>query len=132
MNDLTIFSHLKNVIEQVPLPLRDCLENTTACHLSCERTMLHCLEMGGDHADPFHIRLLRDCSEICATTADFLMRGSVLHPYTCGACAEACMLCAEDCERIGSHDPVMRACADLCRRCAESCRRMAIPMRAAA
>lgn len=125
MNDLTLSSHLQNALHQFPSHLRECLENCTACHISCEHTLQHCLQMGGDHADPLHIRLLRDCAQICATSADFLTRGSDLHPFTCAACAEACSRCADDCERIGAHDPVMKACAELCRRCAESCRQMA-------
>ena len=91
----------------------------------CVETVQHCLQMGGKHANLSHIRLLLDCAEICQTSANFMMRGSDLHPRTCELCAEVCEQCAEDCERIGSAgDETMARCADLCRRCGEFCRKM--------
>jgi hypothetical protein len=101
-----------------------CIERCQECHEVCLATIPHCLEMGGEHARPAHIRLMLDCVEICQTCADFLLRGSELHRLTCGACAEVCRRCADDCDRLGD-DETMKACADVCRRCAESCARMA-------
>jgi hypothetical protein len=67
-----------------------------------------------------------DCSQICAVSADFMLRMSDLHGRTCGVCAEACQRCADDCARVGDgQDPQMKACADACCRCAESCHKMA-------
>lgn len=71
-----------------------------------------------------HIRLLLDCKQICATSADFMARGSDLHAEICAVCADVCERYARDCEQFGD-DPVMRAWAEACRRCAESCRQMA-------
>lgn len=104
--------------------MQACIDNCTRCHAICVETMTHCLKQGGRHADPAHIRLLADCAQICATSADFMLRGSDLHGRTCAACAEVCDRCAESCERMDD-DEMMKACADECRRCAESCRRMA-------
>jgi hypothetical protein len=104
--------------------IRECIDNCQNCHAICQETVSHCLQKGGPHAAPDHIRLLLDCVQICATSADFMLRGSDLHTYTCGVCAEVCELCAQDCERFGD-DEMMRRCAEICRRCAESCRRMA-------
>jgi hypothetical protein len=101
-----------------------CIDNCTRCHAICVETIRHCLEKGGRHAAPAHIRLLQDCAQICATSADFMLRGSELHSRTCAACAEVCARCAEECERMADDD-MMRECAELCRRCAESCREMA-------
>lgn len=101
-----------------------CIDNCQECHEVCLRMVSHCLQKGGRHAEPSHIRLLLDCAEICETSANFMIRGSDLHVYTCGACSEACERCAEDCERLGD-DAEMRRCAEVCRRCADSCRRMA-------
>jgi hypothetical protein len=84
----------------------------------------HCLEKGGRHAEPQHIRLLLDCAEICQTSANFMVRGSDLHAATCRACAEVCERCADDCERMAD-DEMMRRCAEICRRCAASCAQMA-------
>jgi len=101
-----------------------CIKNCLECHSICQRTAMHCLGLGGEHAAAMHIRLLLDCAEICQTSAGFMLRGSGLHGRTCAVCAEVCDLCAVECERPG-HDNQMKACAEACRVCAESCRRMA-------
>ena len=79
---------------------------------------------GRPHAAAAHIELLRDCAEICRTSADFLLRASKNHSITCGACAVVCEACADDCAAFNDDDD-MRRCADTCRRCAASCRSMA-------
>jgi hypothetical protein len=104
--------------------MRECIARCQSCHSVCSETITYCLRQGGPHAEPDHIRLMLDCVEICQTSANFMLRGSDLHPLTCGACAEICERCAEDCDRMGE-DETMRRCVDECRRCAESCRRMA-------
>ena len=104
--------------------MQECIDNCTSCHATCMETLSHCLEKGGKHAEPSHIRLLADCAQICATSADFMLRGSDLHRLTCGVCAEVCRRCAEACDRLAD-DEIMRRCAEECRRCAESCRKMA-------
>ncbi len=104
--------------------MQQCIQNCTECHRICLETVQHCLQMGGKHAEAAHIRLLLDCAQICATSADFMIRGSDLHPRTCGVCAEVCVRCAEECERIADGDEMMLRCAEVCRRCAESCRQM--------
>jgi hypothetical protein len=104
--------------------MQECVQNCTDCHRICLETAAYCVQMGGPHAEASHVGLLLDCAQICATSADFMTRGAVLHPRVCGVCAEVCERCAEDCERFGD-DAQMRRCAEVCRRCAESCRRMA-------
>jgi hypothetical protein len=89
-------------------------------------TARHCLEKGGRHAAAPHITLLLDCSEICRTAADFMLRKSPLHARACEVCAEVCDRCEESCESFGGEaDELMRDCARICRSCAEVCRRMA-------
>lgn len=109
---------------QIGGEMRECIQRCTDCHNVCVETVSHCLELGGPHAEARHIRLLLDCAQICATSADFMLRGSDLHGRVCGVCAEVCDRCAVDCERFGD-DEQMRRCAEACRRCAEACRRMA-------
>jgi len=101
------------------------IENCTQYHATCIATIQHCLGMGGRHASRDHIRLMADCAQICRTSADFMIRGSDLHPLTCGVCAEVCQRCADDCEQMSGADATMKRCAEICRRCAESCRQMA-------
>lgn len=104
--------------------MQDCIQACQACHNICVETTQHCLQMGGEHTRPEHIRLMLDCAEICQTSANFMLRGSALHAYTCGACAEVCERCAQDCARF-TDDPTMQRCAEACRSCARSCRDMA-------
>jgi hypothetical protein len=110
-------------MHQITPEMRECIQECEDCHAVCVETMNHCLQEGGRHAEADHIRLLLDCAEICRTGANFMLRGSDLHAYTCGVCAEICDRCAADCERV-MDDEIMRRCAETCRRCAASCRRM--------
>lgn len=100
-----------------------CISECLDCHRICLQTVQHCLEKGGKHASPEHIRLLLDCAEICQTSANFMLRGSPLHRRTCAVCAEVCTRCAESCEAIGGEQ--LDDCAEACRSCAESCAQMA-------
>lgn len=111
--------------------MQECIQNCLDCHSICVQTVQYCLQQGGTHVAPQHIRLLLDCAEICQTSANFMLRESDLHQRTCGVCAEVCARCAEDCRQM-SNDPQMQACADACRRCAESCQRMGPPRSATA
>ncbi|MBN8555450.1 MAG: four-helix bundle copper-binding protein [Deltaproteobacteria bacterium] len=103
--------------------LKDCIDNCTTCHDVCAETIQYCLEKGGKHAEAKHIRLLIDCAEICQTSANYMLRGSDLHPETCRTCAIVCDQCAESCEQM-TGDAEMKCCADICRKCADSCHRM--------
>ena len=104
--------------------MQQCIDACLECYASCVSTAQHCLQLGGTHASPEHIRLLDDCAEICRTSAGFMLRGSDHHARTCGVCAEICRACEKSCRSMGN-DEMMQQCADACRRCAESCARMA-------
>lgn len=100
------------------------IQNCLDCYRVCLQTATYCLQMGGKHAAPEHIKLLLDCAEICQTSAGFMLRYSDLHGQTCAVCAEVCEQCAESCRQFEG-DAQMKACAEACRRSAESCRQMA-------
>ena len=104
--------------------MQECIKNCQDCHSFCLETVTYCLEKGGKHAELGHMQLLLDCTEICQTSANFMLRDSDLHSRTCGVCAEVCERCAQSCAQFPD-DTQMIACADICRRCADSCRRMA-------
>lgn len=104
--------------------MEQCVDDCTECATTCEETIAHCLAMGGKHAEHQHIALLMDCASICAAAAASMSRGSLAHRLFCGACAEICKLCEEDCRAMGD-DAMMLECAEMCRQCAESCDRMA-------
>lgn len=103
--------------------MQECVNQCLACYQICLSTAAgHCLEAGGRHAEPPHLRLMFACAELCRSSAHLMLLGSDDHRIACRACAEICERCAEDCERIGD----MEICVLACRRCAESCGRMAI------
>lgn len=103
--------------------LDDCIRKCQECASVCTQTSMHCLDLGGRHADAGHQRLLRDCADICATAARFMNRGSPRHPHICRECAEICRKCADDCDRVagGNADSHMTRCAAACRECASIC-----------
>jgi len=103
--------------------MKDCIETCNECRDECEATFYqHCLEMGEDHAEQKHVRLMADCIEICQTAAHFMLRGSEQHMAICAACADICDACADSCEELDGEE--MKNCAETCRKCAESCRAM--------
>jgi hypothetical protein len=102
--------------------MRRCIDICLRCHRTClTETSQHCLEAGGAHTAPPHLRLMLACAEICRTSAAMMMIGVEQHRLTCGVCAEICEACARSCEEVGG----MEECVRTCRECAESCRQMA-------
>jgi len=102
--------------------MQECIRECQQCHTICLSMLAnHCLEQGGEHLEAKHVRTMLDCAQICATSADFMLRSSDLHYLVCDACAKICAECARSCERLDG----MQACVDACRRCAETCRKMA-------
>lgn len=88
------------------------------CHMTCSSmAMTHCLEMGGEHARPQHLRLMLDCAALCAFTADALGRKSQFHNRFAALCAEVCETCAKDCEALGDMEDCVRSCRDCVRLC---------------
>jgi hypothetical protein len=95
-----------------------------ACRQECQDMLFnHCLEIGGKHLDPDHVRIMMDCIEMCQTAADAMVRRSPVHAVICTACAEVCDACADSCQKVGGVG--MELCADACRECAALCRQMA-------
>lgn len=116
-------------MNQLSNQAHNALHALAACHQTCHSmAMVHCLELGGEHARPQHLRLMLDCADICATTADFIGRKSQFHTQIAGLCVEICETCAEACEKLGQ----MEACVSACRECAERCREIARANHAAA
>jgi hypothetical protein len=103
---------------------RDGIEALQHCHATCHSmAMTHCLEMGGEHARPQHLRLMLDCAGFCAFTADALGRKSQFHTRFVALCAEVCETCATDCTALGD----MEECVEACGACARICRELSRP-----
>jgi hypothetical protein len=98
-----------------------CSDICAQCHATCENLIQHCLTKGGKHTDPNHIKLLRDCAEICQTCANFCIRKSNKCGPVCTACAIISKACADSCLKVDSNDEMMKKCAELCKKCAETC-----------
>src|SRR5262245_59096909 len=96
-----IHMHVRKVAQIAQHAIR----NTQDCEAICGQTVQYCLEMGGEHAPPAHIKLLLDCADICAATKNILLRGS--HQQVLEACATLCELCAASCEKFVG-DPQMK------------------------
>ena len=109
-------------MHQISTEMQRCIDECLRCYQTCLGTATnHCLEAGGQHVEPQHVRLMMACAEICRTSAHFMLMNSEHNKHLCRECAEICDQCAADCERVGE----MAACVQQCRACAESCRKMA-------
>jgi hypothetical protein len=106
--------------------LQSCIDNCTTCHATCTTTLQYSIEKAGKYAEPNLLGRLQDCAQTCVTSLDFMLRGSDMHPYTCGVCAEACDRCARSCEQLASatNDSELKDCAETCKRCAQTCHEM--------
>lgn len=104
---------------------KKCLE----CSVTCLETLQYCAKIGDSHRDPAHLQLLRDCAELCVTTANFLATDSYYRTELAMICAEICDACAIDCEQF-ENDEQMRLCAEICQTCAVTCRRVTIELAA--
>lgn len=104
--------------------VEECIEITTKCANVCQESIDYCLQQGGKHVQPHHMKSLIDCAEICRTCDDYLLRRSEHMGEICGVCADVCVTCAESCASM-TGDKKMQECADICNRCADACRRMA-------
>ena len=104
--------------------MQQCIQNCRDCQRACMLTLADMLKAGKAE----HARLILDCAEICQVSANFMIRESESHGYTCAVCAQVCERCAEACEKSG--DEQLKLCAEMCRRCADSCHYMADTMAA--
>lgn len=122
----TTNQYLKNAFKNMTDEMQISIQNCSVCHQVCVQTMVHCIEKGGAHVAPEHLKQLIDCAEICSVSANFMTRNAELYPSVCRICADICESCATSCEQLGGNDDVLESCAEICRRCAESCQKMAV------
>ena len=96
----------------------DCSQTCTACADAClaEESVAELRRC---------IRLDLDCADVCDATGRIVSRQTAFEPEMARAalraCAEACRLCGEECERHASHHEHCRVCAEACRRCEQAC-----------
>ena len=124
--------HVRRMIETNPSPpqvdptaLVECIEACVDCGQSCTACADACL--GEEDVQMLRrcIRLNLDCADVCDVTGKLLSQQTAFEPRmaraTLEACAEACRLCGEECERHAEHHEHCRVCAQTCRRCESAC-----------
>ncbi|UKJ75563.1 four-helix bundle copper-binding protein [Azospirillum brasilense] len=98
----------------------DCAQTCTTCADAC---------LGEDQVAELVqcIRLNMDCADVCTATGSVATRRSgsneVVIRAMLDACATACRLCAEECERHAGMHQHCRICAEACRACEDACRK---------
>ena len=102
-----------------------CIEECYSCAQACTSCADACL--GEDMVQKLTqcIRLNLDCADICAATGAVATRRTGSNEEAIRAmlqaCATACRLCAEECERHAGMHEHCRICAQSCRRCEKAC-----------
>ena len=96
----------------------DCAQACTACADACLgeqdiQTLIRC------------IRLCLDCTGVCEATGKIMSRQTAFDAEMArsalDACARACRICGDECERHADHHEHCRVCAEACRRCEQVC-----------
>lgn len=71
------------------------------------------------------IRLNLDCADACEAAGRIVARqtaaDTTLVRDAVVACATACRICGDECERHADHHDHCRVCAEACRRCEQAC-----------
>lgn len=108
--------------------LVECIETCFDCAQSCTACADACLGEEDPKSLSRCITLNLACADICDATGRLLSRQTVFEPELARtalqACAEACRVCGEECERHASHHEHCRVCAEVCRRCEEACNKV--------
>ena len=107
-------SAVTNVVESA----FDCVQVCTSCADACLAE-----EMVADLR--YCIRLDLDCADVCEATARVFSRQTqpemTLLKAQLGACATACKLCGDECEKHADMHEHCKVCMESCRRCEEAC-----------
>ncbi|HEY9758254.1 MAG TPA: hypothetical protein V6C97_24020 [Oculatellaceae cyanobacterium] len=97
-----------------------CKQECLKCSSVCKEALKHCADMGGEHADADHLKIMKDCMEACDHTAAFNGKKGSVEEYTwndtCKKCMDACQKCADLCGSM-KDDKIMQRCASQCRFC---------------
>jgi uncharacterized protein DUF326 len=102
-----------------------CIEDCVECGTTCTSCADACL---GEKDLKELVRCIRvnlDCADACEATGRILTRQTATDfpviRAAIEACAVACRICGEECERHAAHHEHCRLCAETCRRCEQAC-----------
>jgi hypothetical protein len=122
--------HVSQILETHPQATPDealvrCIDECFACAQTCTSCADACLAEEGVQELVRCIRLNLDCADVCDATGRVLTRQTSFEPRLAHsmliACADACRVCGEECERHADHHEHCRVCAEACRRCQQAC-----------
>lgn len=108
--------------------LSECIEACFECAATCTSCADACLaeEMVADLR--LCIRTDLDCADVCSATGHIVARqtepNTALLRAQLEACATACKVCGDECEKHAGMHEHCRVCAEACRRCETSCREL--------
>jgi hypothetical protein len=119
-----IGAHPRRTAETEASVLAMCIEECASCAQACVACTDACLSEP-DVRDLVRCASLNlDCADLCDATARILARQSALESSLARsvvlACAEACRLCGDECDRHSDHEHC-RICAEACKRCEQAC-----------
>ncbi|WP_017569807.1 four-helix bundle copper-binding protein [Nocardiopsis halotolerans] len=120
-------SHPDRRSSEVEEKVRACVEACGACAQTCVLCADACLGEPSVAELVGCVRLNLDCADLCEVTQRVLSRRTgddTLARALLKACAEACRLCGEECERHAGHHEHCWVCAETCRRCESTCREL--------
>lgn len=102
-----------------------CIEQCFSCAQSCVSCADACLAEAAVADLRQCIRLDLDCADLCLAAGKLATRRTGSNQASViailEACATACRLCAEECERHQQEHEHCRLCAEQCRRCEAAC-----------
>jgi hypothetical protein len=105
--------------------LVQCIEQCSSCATTCTSCADSCL---GEEMVQELVRCIRldlDCADICEATGRVLTRQTSFELEVARdmleACAGACRVCADECERHAEQHKHCRLCAEVCGRCEQAC-----------
>jgi hypothetical protein len=122
--------HVTKILETHPQAtvneaLALCIEECLACALTCTSCADACLAEEQVAQLVRCIRLNLDCADICDATGRALTRQTSWDPGLARSiletCAEACRVCAQECEQHADHHEHCRTCVESCLRCEKAC-----------
>jgi hypothetical protein len=125
--------HVTQMLETHPRATADealarCIEQCFACAVTCTSCADACLAEKDVQELVRCIRLNLDCADVCVATGRVLTRQtspeSQLVRVMLETCAQACRVCAQECERHADHHEHCRICAEACRRCEQACQEL--------
>ena len=103
--------------------IEECIQHCIKCFQGCTEGIPHCLDKGGKHAEPSHIKLMMETADMCNINASFLLQEAKHAKEHCKLCATVCEDCSEACGSF-SDDSKMKMMSENLKKCADSCRNM--------